>query len=88
MRKFGMAALALCAMTTMGVAAAYADDANPATCVATQSKVDAALASNASSANHDAAAKERRYGLQFCNNSRYQAGLDHYNQALKLLGAS
>ena len=47
MRKFEMAALALCAMTTMGVAAAYADDANPATCVAAQSKVDAALAGEA-----------------------------------------
>lgn len=87
MRNVYLAAIGLSAMVAMGATAANADTASLATCAQAQHKVTAALASD-SSANHDAAAKESGYGRDFCNNGLYGKGMQHYAEAMKLLGIS
>jgi hypothetical protein len=86
MRKIFFAAAGLSAMLAMG-ATANAETASQATCTQAQQKVAAALASD-TSANHDQAQKESRYGRDFCLNGLYGKGMDHYAQAMKLLGIS
>ena len=88
MRNIYFAAAGLSAMLIMGATAANAETASQATCAQAQSKVATALASNTDAANHDAAAKESHYGRDFCNNGLYGKGMDHYTNAMKLLGIS
>lgn len=88
MRNIYIAAIGLSAMLAMGATAANAETASLATCSQAKTKVSAALESNAQSANHDAAAKESGYGRDFCNNGLYKQGMQHYAQAMKLLGIS
>ncbi|HWE06064.1 MAG TPA: hypothetical protein VG274_05100, partial [Rhizomicrobium sp.] len=83
-----ISAVALCASIAFGEATASADEARPSSCPKLASEVNDALASNAQSANYEAAVKEKRYGLEFCANGLYRNGAEHYAEALKLLGAS
>jgi hypothetical protein len=52
------------------------------------SQVRTALTDNAQSANYQDAVKQQRYGRDFCANSFYKTGVDHYAEALRLLGVS
>ncbi len=88
MRSITMTALALCAITAMGVTAANAAEASATTCMSMSEQVKTALSNNMQSPNYDAAVKEKGYGRDFCNNAMYKVGMDHYAQALKLLGQS
>jgi hypothetical protein len=67
---------------------ASADDASLSNCVKMASQVRDALASNAQSASYQAANKEKGYGQDFCANGLYKNGVEHYAEALKLLGVS
>lgn len=87
MRNTYLAAIGMSAMLAMGATAANAETASQATCTQAQQKVAAALASD-SSANHDAAAKESHFGRDFCLNGLYGKGMQHYAEAMKLLGIS
>jgi hypothetical protein len=87
MRNVYLAAIGLSAMLAMGTSAASAQDAAP-TCISLASQVRTALASNQQSSNYDAAVKESHYGRDFCANAMPKVGVDHYAQALKLLGVS
>jgi hypothetical protein len=87
MRKIFFAAAGLSAMLAMGTTAANAETATQATCAQAQQKVATALASD-TSANHDQAQKESRLGRDFCLNSLYGKGMQHYAEAMKLLGIS
>lgn len=87
MRNVYLAAIGLSAMLAMGATAANADDASLSSCNRAQTKVFTALSSD-TSANHDAAVKESKYGREFCNSGFYQRGMDHYANAMKLLGVS
>jgi hypothetical protein len=88
MRNVYLAAIGLSAMLAMGATAANAaDDASLSSCTHAQTKVSSALSSD-TSANHDAAVKESKYGREFCNSGFYQRGMDHYANAMKLLGVS
>ena len=60
--------------------------ANVETCLSSASQVKTALASNAQSANYEAAMKERNYGLAYCNSGFYEKGVSHYSRALQILG--
>lgn len=88
MRTFSIAAMALCATVALGAGAANAQPASPDTCHASDMQVKTALDANQSSANYREAFKERGLGRDFCNNAMYKVGMNHYAQALKLLGAS
>jgi hypothetical protein len=54
--------------------------------MATQTRT--ALQSNQQSANYEQARKEDGYGRDFCANGMQKEGLQHYAQALKLLGVT
>jgi hypothetical protein len=88
MRNIYFAAAGLSAMLVMGATAANAETASQATCVQAQTKVTTALAADANNANRDAAAKESHYGRDFCSNGLYGRGMQHYAEAMKLLGIS
>jgi len=87
MRNGYLAAVGLSAMLAMGATAANAEGASQGTCAQAQQKVATALAAD-TSANHDQAAKESRLGRDFCLNSMYGKGMQHYAEAMKLLGIS
>ena len=88
MRNITMTALAFCAMATTGAMAADAVQPSADTCHAMATQVRTALDANQSSSNFADATKEKNYGRDFCNNAMYKIGLEHYAQALKLLGVS
>ncbi|HUO92210.1 MAG TPA: hypothetical protein VMU22_04770 [Rhizomicrobium sp.] len=73
----------------MTVASANAQQvANVQTCLSVASQVKAALGANTQSPNYEAAMKERNFGLAYCNATFFAKGIDHYNRALALLGAT
>ena len=67
--------------------AGAAQMADQSGCVEMQEQVKTALDGNAQSPNYHEAVKQQQYGLEFCTNGFYQHGVDHYAEALKLLGA-
>lgn len=80
--KYSVAVATLAAMFGAGGAsAATLGDCNK---MATQ--VNRALNANAASSNFDAAQKEKQLGSYYCTMDSYQQGVDHYSQALTLLG--
>jgi hypothetical protein len=82
-----MTALAFCAMATTGAMAA---DVTPSSgsCQMMADQVKTALDAHQDSANVAQATKEKNFGRDFCNESMYKVGLQHYAEALKLLGVS
>lgn len=87
MRLFKIAAGAA-VVGFMVATAANAETADITTCLKRGDEVKAALADKSGSANYQDAQKERRYGLEYCNNNFFAQGLSHYDRALKLLGVS
>jgi hypothetical protein len=80
---------AAAAILTLGLTAANAQPAaSVAGCLDLAGKVKSAIESGAQSPNVGAAQTEQRYGREFCTNGYYQNGMNHYSQALKLLGGS
>ena len=88
MRSVKLTTLALCAMAAMGATAASAAEASADSCMSMASQVKTALDANQQSPNLAAATKEKNYGRDFCTNAMYKVGVEHYAQALKLLGQS
>ena len=92
MRNLKLTALALsatmAATMALAVTAASAAQASADTCMSMASQVKTALDANQSSPNLAAATKEKNYGRDFCNNAMYKVGMNHYAQAMKLLGQS
>jgi hypothetical protein len=78
----------LCSTLAAATTSALADSATAASCHDMAEQVSAALAANAQSPNYQEAVKEKNNGLSFCTESFYQYGINHYNHALSLLGAS
>lgn len=74
------ACLALGVMSANAAAAATRQ-----TCLEAAHQVQSALDANQQSPNYSDAKRERRNGLEFCNSGFYQQGVDHYEEALKLL---
>ncbi len=75
---------------TIACVAASASAQEPATasgCVNMQDQVRTALDNNPQSPNYHNAVEQRRYGLEFCASGSYRNGVEHYAEALKLLGA-
>jgi len=82
-------AAALCASFAVCSLPAIAEETGSlSACAKVAGQVNQALAANPQSANHEAAVKEKLYGRGFCANGLYGHGIEHYEQALKLLGAS
>jgi hypothetical protein len=71
----------------LAVPASAEETGNLSNCVKLADQVNQALANNSQSPSHDAAAKEKTYGRDFCANGLYKQGVMHYAQALKLLGS-
>jgi ABC-type transporter MlaC component len=88
MRNFTMTALALCAMAAMGTTTAFAMDTTYTDCHNKADQVRTALDANQASSNYSAAKKESDAGRDFCQQSQYRIGVDHYAAALKLLGVA
>jgi hypothetical protein len=82
-----MTALAFCAMVTT---TAMAADMAPTSgnCQTMADQVKTALDAHQNADNIAQATKEKNYGRDFCNESMYKVGLQHYAEALKLLGVS
>ena len=78
----------LCSTLAVGAASADAQTASVSGCLDMAQQVKAALVTNAQSANYQEAVKQQGYGREFCNNSYYRNGIDHYSRALALLGVS
>lgn len=74
------------ALGTTSVSAAQT--ASVSTCLKMADQVKTALSSKPQAANHEAAAKQDVYGREFCLSGFYQKGIDHYTEALKLLGVN
>ena len=87
MRNITMTALALCAMAAMGTTA-FAMDTTYTDCHSKADQVRTALDANQNSANYAAAKKESDAGRDFCQQSQYRIGVNHYAAALKLLGVA
>jgi hypothetical protein len=66
--------------------AAGASAATQGDCNKLATQVNRALNANESSSNYRAAQKEKQLGSYFCSMSSFKEGVDHYNQALTLLG--
>jgi hypothetical protein len=89
MRSFKVAAsvAVLCGSVAFGAVSAGAEEmAGLGSCTNMAEQVKGALASNPQSANYDDAKKQAGYGRDFCANGLYKNGVEHYDQALKLLG--
>ena len=82
-----MTALAFCAMATTTAMAADMTP-NSGNCQTMADQVKTALDTHQSSDNIAQATKEKNYGRDFCNESMYKVGMQHYAEALKLLGVS
>ena len=79
---------ALCASIALGSLPAVADEMGTfSSCTKLADEVNHALSANPQATNHEAAVKEELYGRGFCANGFYGHGVEHYEQALKLLGA-
>ena len=87
MRSFVLAAGVAAALGLGALNASAAQSASLSGCMDMADQVKTALASNSQSPNYHEAVKEQGYGRQFCASGLYQNGVDHYAQALKLLGA-
>jgi hypothetical protein len=64
-----------------------AEEASAATCQSMDAQVRSALSGSQQSSNQQEAVKERDTGRQYCTHGFYKVGMDHYAEALKLLGA-
>ena len=87
MRKIILAAGVVASLGIGAFGASAAQSASLSGCMDMADQVKSALASNADSANYHEAVKQQGYGREFCGSGLYQNGIDHYTQALKLLGA-
>ncbi len=86
MVNFKSIALVTGACLALGVMSANAAEAaTRVTCTKTGSALQDALNANANSPNYKEAIKERRAGFEFCNAGMYKKGVEHYEQAIKLL---
>jgi hypothetical protein len=84
-----MCAVAVCAGVVLASVPAGAEETGSLSgCAKLADEVKQALASNSQSASFDQAMKEKGYGRDFCANGLYAHGEDHYNEALRLLGAT
>jgi len=86
MRNVKFLGIVLGAGLALFAGGANAADATLGTCTSMADQVKTALNSAQQSANYDQANKEKSYGRDFCANGMYKVGIDHYAQALKLLG--
>lgn len=77
-----VAAIAL----AFGATAASAADATLGDCNKMATQVNQALNANESSTSYKDAQKQKQLGSYYCTMASYQKGVDHYNQALTLLG--
>lgn len=64
-----------------------ADEATAAACESMDAEVRSALSNSQQSSAQQEAVKERNSGRQYCTHGFYRVGMDHYTEALKLLGA-
>lgn len=71
---------------TIGATSASAADATNLACIQTAKKVSDALNTNQQSAQYQDARQEANNGRDFCSHGLYKIGLDHYSNALKMLG--
>ncbi len=83
-----LAGSAMSLALAMGATAASAAEATAFTCRDLDAQVRTALETNQQSANHDQAEKERQSGKQYCSRGLYRIGVNHLDQALKLLGSN
>jgi hypothetical protein len=86
MRLLSIAAISV-ALSALAVPAGAEESGNLSACVKLAGEVNQALANSTESSSHDAAAKEKIAGRDYCATGLYAQGVTHYAQALKLLGA-
>ena len=65
---------------------AVAQEVSASSCRDMEVQVRSALVSNPSG-DRDAAEREQNAGRNLCNHGYYKVGMDHFAQALKLLGS-
>lgn len=82
------AAVAIVTSALIANAAAATTEVSASDCRDAAREVKAALASNAQSPNYSDAVREKNNANGFCIHEMYSQGVDHYNNALKLLGAN
>lgn len=86
--RFTKSSLVVAALAAGLVAtSASADTATRGQCMKLATEVNHALAANASSASINQAQFEKSRGAYYCNMDSYEKGVEHYTQALTLLGA-
>ena len=76
--SLGLVAVATCVSA--------AEEATAATCQSMESQVRSALDNSQQPGNQQDAIKERNSGREYCARGFYKLGMDHFAQALKLLG--
>jgi hypothetical protein len=81
------AAIVLSGVAVNAVAVSATTEATARGCHDAARQLDAALQSNQQSPNYADAVKEKNNAASFCVHEMYSAGMVHYNNALKLLGA-
>jgi hypothetical protein len=86
--KLATGVVLVCSTFVAGAAFADAQTASVTGCLDMAHQVRTALEANAQSPNYQEAVKEQGYGRDFCNNSYYQVGINHYSHALELLGVN
>ena len=87
--KFFAAAFIVASSLVSASAFAYAEDApSVSSCLKMEKEVKAALDAHQQASNYEDAKSEMRTGRQYCTTGLFQAGLQHYASALKLVGAN
>ena len=84
--RYALVTGALALTTMLGTSAASAAEPNAAVCRNMDTKVGAAL-DTSQAADRQQAQRERNTGRDYCNHGYYKVGMDHLEQALKLLGS-
>lgn len=87
MRKVVLIAGVVAGMGFGALNASAEQSASISGCINMADQVKSALAGNPQSPNYQEAVKQQLYGRQFCASGLYRNGLNHYEQALRLLGA-
>jgi hypothetical protein len=88
MRYASIAAGAALSLSLVAAATSVlaAEEATAATCQSMEAQVRSALDGSQQSGSQQDAIKERKSGHEYCARGFYKLGMEHFDQALKLLG--
>jgi hypothetical protein len=86
--KIAAAILIAGGVAAASTAASASEAPTSLNCLKMSKQVKDALDSHQTGAAHENAVAEQRAGVEFCSKGLYQIGINHYEAALKIIGAN